>query len=121
MSSLDGQDLFGSGPHSIRPETWSRAVQYRGFAGINGLLTLDMGLRSRRINQTGRLQAATTSAIHAIVSEIEAKLDGGIHTLTDDLGFTYPTVLVERFEQSTPVRRSQGFWCDYKISYRQLP
>jgi hypothetical protein len=121
MSSLDGQDLFASGPHSIRPETWSRDVQRRGFAGVDGEAVLDMGLRSRRIVQTGRLQAASASAIHSLIAAIEAAIDGNTHMLVDDLGRTYPTVLVEKFEPNTPVKHSRGFWCDYTVLYRQLP
>ena len=121
MSSLDGQNLFGSGPHSIRPGTWSRAMQHRSFPGIDGELVLDMGLRSRQIVQTGRLQAGTASAIHTLMSAVETKLDGSTHALIDDLGRTYSAVLVEKFEPTTPVRRGQSFWCDYTIVYHQLP
>jgi len=121
MSSLDGKDLFGSGPRSIRPETWSRTSQRRAFAGVDGELVLDMGLRSRCIVQTGRLQATSAEAIHSLMSAIESELDGNTHTLTDDFARTYPNILVEKFEPTTPIRRGQGFWCDYTILYRQLP
>ena len=36
MSSLDGEDIFGSGPHTIRTGPWQRCLQRRGFAGIDG-------------------------------------------------------------------------------------
>ncbi len=120
MSSLDSQDLFGSGPHSIRPETWLRAMHRRGLAGVDGELILDMGLRSRRIVQVGRLQATTAAAIHSLISAIEDTLDGKTHTLSDDLGCTYSPVIIEKFEPTTPVKRGRGFWCDYTLLYRQL-
>jgi len=121
MSSLDGQDMFGSGPHSIRPATWSRSMQPRSFAGVDGELVLDMGLRSRRVIQQGRLQSSTAAGITALTSAIESKLDGKTHTLIDDLGCTYSPVIVEKFEPATAVSRGRGFWCDYTITYRQLP
>lgn len=55
MSTLDGQDLFGSGPHRIRAGSWRRRVDRRAFPGLDGELILDMGMRSRNTLQEGRL------------------------------------------------------------------
>ncbi len=121
MSAVDGQDLFASGPHSVRPEPWERALRRRGFAGVDGELVLDLGLRSRRVVQTGRLQAPTAQGVCALVGQIEAVADGRTHTLIDGTGCSYIPVIVEEFAPTTPVRRGRGFWCDYRITYRQLP
>ncbi len=121
MSSLDGLNLFGSGPMSLRPDAWERQLQRRGFAGLDGELVIDLGLRSRAIQQTGRLQGASAAAVGALVTAIEAYQDGQPHTLVDDHGLTYPSAILERFETTTPIKRGRGFWCDYAISYRQLP
>ncbi len=121
MSSFNGQDLFGSGPHSIRPGAWERQLQRRGFAGVDGELLLDMGLRSRAIQQTGRLQGVSAAAVAALVSAIEAYQDGLPYALVDDHGQTFSTVILEQFQPTSPIRRGRGFWCDYTISYRQLP
>jgi hypothetical protein len=121
MSSLDEQDIFGSGPHSFRACSWERCVERRSFAGVDGELVLDMGMRSRLILQQGRLQGANAAAVQSPISQIEAFIDGGLHTLVDNHGQSYPNVLVERFEPTTPVLRGREFWCDYTITYRQLP
>ena len=81
MSALDGMDLFGSGPHDFRPCPWRRTVQRRAFAGLNGEMALDMGMRSRAILQTGRLQADTASGLRDLIEAIEALVDGRPHTL----------------------------------------
>jgi len=121
VSSFDGQDLFGSGPHSIRPDGWERQLQRRGFAGVDGELVLDLGLRSRAIQQTGRLQGASAAAVAALVAAIEAYQDGQVHELTDDHGRTYSSAILEQFQATTPIRRGRGYWCDYAAVYRQLP
>lgn len=121
MSSFDGQNLFDSGPHSIRPDAWERQLQRRGFAGIDGELVLDLGLRSRAIHQTGRLQGASASAVAALAETIEAYQDGRPHELIDNHGRTYPSAILEEFQTTTPIKRGRGFWCDYTVSYRQLP
>jgi hypothetical protein len=121
MSTLDALDLFGSGPCAFRAGPWERATVRRGFAGLDGELVLDLGLRSRAIVQTGRLQAATSQAMAAIIRSIESTADGRCHSLVDNHGQVYPRVIVEEFQPTTPTSRGRGFWCDYTIRYRQLP
>jgi len=121
MSALDGQDLFGSGPHAFQAGSWQRQTDRRGFAGLDGELVLDQGLRSRTITQTGRLQAATAGELTTIVAQIDAFVDGQLHTLVDNLARTHERVFVERFEPTTPARTGRGIWCDYVLQYRQLP
>jgi len=121
MSTLDGQDLFGSGPHTIRPGDWCRAQQRRGFAGVDGELVIDMGRRARTIEQTGRLQASTASQLAALIDAIVALHDGNVYTLVDNHGLTHADVLIDSFAPQTPLRRGAGYWCDYTLIYTQLP
>jgi len=121
MSSYAGENLFGSGPHAFRLGTWQRSLQTRGFSGVCGEMVLNLGLRSRRIAQSGRLQAGSASALHALLDAVNACNDGATHTLVDNHGRSYPHVVLESFETTTPVRRGQGFYCNYQIEYRQLP
>jgi len=121
MSSLDTQDLFGSGPCSFVPGSWERQIDWRGFAGLDGLVGIDMGLRSRRIVQQGRLQADTIQLLHQQISTIESMLDGKIHSLVDNRDQSYPRVVLEHFEQTSPIQTGRGFWCEYVIHYLQLP
>jgi hypothetical protein len=121
MSSYDGENLFDSGPHAFSFGPWQRSMQSRGFAGVSGELLLDLGLRSRKIAQKGRLQAGSANALHALLDAIIARSDGAAHTLVDNHGKEYPEVILERFETTTPLQRGRGFYCDYQIEYRQLP
>jgi len=121
MSTLDSQNLFGSGPHAFQAGSWQRQIDRRGFAGLDGELILDQGLRSRTITQTGRLQAATAGQLTTILAKIDALVDGQLHTLVDNHAQTYERVFVEHFEPTTPARTGRGIWCDYTLRYRQLP
>lgn len=121
MSTLDGQEVFSSGPHAFRPGSWERATVRRGFAGLRGELLLDLGLRSRVILQTGRLQAETAEALAELVGGLEAAVDGRCHSLVDNHGRVYFRVIVEEFQPSTPLSCGRGYWCDYTVRYRQLP
>ncbi len=121
MSTFDGNDLFGSGPHTFKVGSWTRQQQRRGFAGLDGELVIDHGRRSRQIVQTGRLQAASATQLAALVDAIETCSDGYAYTLVDNHSRELDNVLLEQFELSTPVRLGRAAWCDYTITYRQLP
>lgn len=121
MSSLDGVDLFGSGPHGLRTLAWERCQVRRGFAGIDGEMVIDMGARSRRIVQTGRLCAPTAATLNAIIARIESSQDGQLHGLVDNLGRTYAHVMVEGFALNGPPKCGRGFWCEYTVNYLQSP
>ena len=121
MSSYAGENLFSSGPHAFRFRPWERSMQRRGFAGVNGEIVLDLGLRSRQITQTGRLQADTANDLNEILDGINALGDGAEHVLTDNHSQSHQHVILERFNTTTPLQHSRGFYCDYEIEYRQLP
>ncbi len=121
MSSFAGQHLFDSGPHDLTPGPWQRCTQRRGFAGLDGEILLDLGLRSRQLAQAGRLQASTAQALHGLIDSIQDLCDGSEHALIDNHEQVYSRVYLERFQVNTPLRRGRGFYCDYRIDYRQLP
>ena len=120
MSSLDDVDLFGSGPHSFSPKGRQRELARRGYAGLDGETIVDMGMRSRIIEQTGRLQAATAAELVAIINSIEAYIDGQAYVLIDNHGLTYENVILEQFELDGPIRSGRSTWCRYTLRYRQL-
>jgi len=121
MSSYAGENLFDSGPCAFRFGPWERTVQRRGFAGIHGELALDLGRRFRPILQTGRLQAESAGALHALLDAINARADGSENVLVDNHDRSHARVILERFETTGPVRRGRAFHCDYEGQYRQLP
>ncbi len=121
MSSFNGVDLFSCGPHSFSLHGWTRQQIRRSYAGLDGEAVIDMGRRSRVIDQKGRLQASTASELDALIAQIEAYADGQAYSLIDNHGLTHETVILEKFELTGPIHTSRNFWCDYTISYRQLP
>ena len=121
MSTLDGVERFASGPHRFVPGSWARALDRRGFAGLDGEMVIDSGRRSRTIRQIGRLQGATAEDLAGQIDAIESLLDGQVHELADNHGREFPRVLLETFDLSTPLQRGRAFWCEYTLTYRQLP
>ena len=121
MSSFSGENLFTSGPSEFIFGSWERKTQRRGFAGVDGEIVLDLGLRSRQITQVGRLRANSAGELQGLLDDINALCDGSMHTLINNYGQSFANVIMERFETTTALRKSRGFYCDYRIEYRQLP
>ena len=121
MSMLDGVNLFVSGPHRFEIGSWSRQQQRRGFAGLDGEMVVDHGLRSRTIRQSGRLQADSPAALGGQLDDIDACIDGRTHILMDNHGRAFDRVMLECFDLTTPVQHGRAYWCEYAIQYRQLP
>lgn len=96
-------------------------MQRRPLPGLDGELLLDMGLRSRAIEQQGRLTADSASELEALLSAITQRDDGQLHILVDGHGRTFENVLIEQFAPTTPLNRGRQFWCDYTLRYRQVP
>ena len=120
MSSLDNNNIFSSGPHSFQVQSWQRQLERRAISGLDGELILDMGLRARQIIQKGRLQSQTAQSLSTLRQATENFIDGKTHTLVDNHGNSFANVVMEKFEM-TPVQTGCGFWCDYTITYWQLP
>ena len=55
------------------------------MAGLDGVLSIDLGRRGRKIVQRGRLRAASKEQLRKRVDEILEFLDGKVHKLeTED-------------------------------------
>ena len=121
MTTYGGTPLFSSGPCDLTPGAWPRQVQRRGLAGTDGELLLDGGRRSRTLVQTGRLQAPTAQELRALVDAVEAAADATPRTLVGPLGNSYDNCVLETIEITDGPRTGRGIWCDYRITYRQLP
>lgn len=119
--TLDGEALFSSGPCEVTPGPWQRDMVRRSFAGLDGEFALDLGKRSRTIEQTGRLQALSVAALDVLIDAVNVKADGQLHALITGLGQTYTNVILENLRMKTPIRKGRAYWCDYSITYRQLP
>lgn len=119
MMTYGGESLFSSGPCELRTGPLRRRMDRRTLAGQDGQVALDLGTDSRTLDQTGRLQADTLDALQLQIAAIEARLDGTARTLETPAGREH-VCLIEEFELTAGPTRGRGFWCEYRIRYREL-
>jgi hypothetical protein len=96
MSSFDGKDIFGSGPHTIvfeeiQVDSWKKA-----FPGVHGTLHFTGGWRGRTGTISGRLEAESPEEIDELVDAIEAYMvDGTAAELVDHFDRKFQNIVLE--------------------------
>jgi len=72
--TLDAQK-FDEQALEITADSFSRDSIERSIPGLNGVLSIDLGLRGRKIRQTGTLRAKSRTQLNERISKISAFMD----------------------------------------------
>lgn len=118
--TLDGQNVFDEHQLEIEQDSLSRDSIERAVAGLNGVLSVDMGGRARKIRQRGTLQAQSRKQMNARMNVISAYMDGNTHTLATSDGEKFENLRMDSFEISKERPGGNGIAVDYEIVYTQL-
>lgn len=118
--ALDGQAIFDEQGLTITVGSPSRASVERAFAGLDGMLSIDLGARSRQVRQTGALHAPSRTAMSARTDAIAAFIDGQAHTLVTADGRVFANLRMDSFKRVAEYPGGPGVVVDYEIAYTQL-
>ena len=119
-AALDGQSLFDSQQLEIELGSISRDSIERAVPGLDGVLSVDMGGRSRKIRQKCVLRAKSRSLMDERISAISAFMDGNTHTLMTRGGKEFENLRMDVFKVSKERAGGGGVVIDYEIVYTQL-
>jgi hypothetical protein len=89
-------------------------------AGLNGVLSIDLGQRGRKIKQRGTLRAKSRSQLDEKISGISAYRDGDTHTLIASDGRQFSNLRMDSFDLGKEQIDGAGVSLDYEIIYTQL-
>ncbi|HNY77620.1 MAG: hypothetical protein RBS72_04510 [Sedimentisphaerales bacterium] len=117
---LDSQALFDERDLRIAVGPIERASIERSMAGLDGLASIDLGLRGRKIRQRGTLRAASRAQMDARIAAIEGFLDGAEHTLRTADGRQYDDLRMDAFTPLGGQVEGTGLVVEYEITYTQL-
>ena len=117
---LDGDDLFDEQEVKIEVGSISREAVERAVTGLDGVVSIDMGKRSRSIKQRGVITANSRTAMQQRIEAISAYIDGNTHTLVTNYGDEYRDVRVDAFRVKTERTGGNGVTVDYEILYTQM-
>jgi hypothetical protein len=119
-ATLDGQNLFDEQGLEIERDSVSRDSIERTVSGLDGVLSIDLGGRGRRIKQRGVLRAKSRSQMDDRISAISTYIDGDTHTLVISNGEEFDNVRMDAFKVTEEKTSGSGLYCDYEIVYMQL-
>ena len=120
MITLDGQNLFDEQQVEIEAGSIRRDSMEKTVSGTNGVLSIDLGQRGRKIKQKGLLRAKSILQMNEKVSTISAYMDGKTHTLILSSGEQFENVRMDVFKVGRFQPSGIGTVVEYEISYTQL-
>lgn len=103
----------------FKMQSWERESVDRSAADLDGVVSIDMGLRDREIVQCGVVRAVSSAGLKVKLSSLSRLMDGETHTLSVD-GETYRDLLVDSFTAGEPQHDGSGVRCRFEIRYKQL-
>ena len=119
-TTLDSNILFDEQTLEISAGSFSRDSIERTVPGLDGVLSIDLGRRGRKIKQTGTLRAKSRAQLDERISKIAAFMDGDTHTLTTGSGRKLAYLRMDSFKAGTEHADGTGIVVDYEIVYTQL-
>ena len=117
--TLDEQNLFDERELKIEPGSVSRDSIERAVVGLDGILSIDLGGRGRKIKQKGVLRAKSQTQMNDRISAISAYMDGDTHTLKS-CGEEFDNLRMDVFKVMKKRTSGDGVAVDYEIVYTQL-
>ena len=118
--TLDGHNLFDEQRLEIELGSFNRGSVERAVAGLDGVLSVDVGGRGRKIKQKGSLRANSRTQMNNKINAVSSYMDGNTHTLITSEGDNFDNLRIDSFKVSKERASSSGIVVDYEIVYTQL-
>jgi len=112
--------LFDEQQLEIEQDSLNRDSIEKAVAGLDGVLSIDMGERARKIRQRGTLRAQSRAQMNTRINAISAYMDGKTHTLVSNEGETFDNLRMDSFKVNRKRAGGGGMVVDYEIVYTQL-
>ena len=119
-TTLDGHSLFDEQELEIQSASFSRDSIEMRVPGLDGVLSIDLGERSRKIRQRGVLRTGSRSQMDERISTISSYIDGNTHTLVTSKGERFNNLRMDVFMVTKEGMSGSGLCWGYEIVYTQL-
>ena len=119
-TTLDGKALFDEQDLQIEIDSPQRASIERSIPRLDGVLSIDLGRRSRKVRQRGTLHAASHTQMQARTDVIKAFIDGHTHILATTDGQIHRQLRMDVFRLLDSRPGGPGVVVEYEITYTQL-
>jgi len=116
--SIDEQWLFDE-TVTMEAESNRRESIGRSTAGLDGVMSIDLGGRGRKIRQKGEIRARSKEELNNRFEAISEFMDGKTHTLVAD-GRQFGNLRIDSLNVTNERTSGAGITADYEIVYLQL-
>jgi hypothetical protein len=120
MVNLDSVRLFEEAEEEIEVGSFARECLERAVAGLDGVMSIDLGGRGRKIRQKGEIRARSRAELNGKIEAISSFVDGDTHTLVTSQGEMFENLRVDSVSVKNERVSGSGVVADYEIIYRQL-
>ena len=117
-ATIDGTLSFDQ--ESLRVESFDRDSIERSAAGLDGVVSVDLGARTRSLVQRGLLRAGSKKSLESNLDVFAGLVDGEVHTLVIEGGRSFGNLKVDSFEILSRNYSGLGVCCKFEIRYTQL-
>jgi len=116
---LDNVIIFNEDYFGLETKSFQREVVQRSAAGLDGQVSIDLGLRGRKLVQKGQLRAKNQAELQERIDEINGLIDGNEHILKSPDGKVFEHLVIENFQTDSFVFGGTQASCKYQITYMQ--
>lgn len=102
----------------IKTGSWNREAVEKSAAGLDGVVSVDLGERKRKITVSGLVEAQSKATLIAKTALLEAMLDGCMHMLEADA--VYENLRVDSFAVVKEEVSGRGVGCEFEMVLSQL-
>jgi len=120
MANLDGVRLFKEAEEEIEVGSFARECVERAAVGLDGVMSIDLGGRGRKIRQKGEIRARSRAELNGKIEAISFFVDGDTHTLVTSRSETFENLRIDSVSVKNERVSGSGVVADYEIIYRQL-
>ncbi|UCF43862.1 MAG: hypothetical protein JSV99_02755 [Planctomycetota bacterium] len=118
--TLDGQKIFDEEELEIELGSVRQDSVERAVPGLDGVLSIDLGKRSRKVKQSGVLRAKSQSQMNNRIAAISAFINGNTHKLVISGDGEFDNLRMDTFRVMDDRTSGNGVVIDYEIVYTQL-
>ena len=117
--TLDGQNIFDEQGLVILAGSYKRDYIEKPAPMLDGIVSIDLGQRSRIIKQTGSFRAKSRTALNKRILAVSDFMDGSTHMLVTGNN-QYQNLRMDSFKITSEITDGTGIVADYEITYTQL-
>ena len=116
---LDDKIIFNEESFEIEVKSPQRNIVQRSAPGLDGQVSIDLGLRGRKLVQKGELRAKNQTELQKKIDEINELIDGNLHTLKCPDARVFEDILIKEFQTGAAIIGGAHTSCQYHITYIQ--